>query len=212
LGRGLLISLEGVEGSGKTTQLKLLAQFLEGMGRRVLKTREPGGTALGEQIRTLLLRAEGVKISPWSELLLYLSARAQLVEEVIRPAIGEGAIVLCDRYLDATVAYQGYGRRLDLEIVEQLNRAVVGETIPDLTLLLDLEASSGLIRISGRDRDRLEGEDLTFHERVRRGYLEVASRHPERIRVIPAGGPIDQVAERIREHLSSFPLCPSTQG
>jgi dTMP kinase len=202
--RGILITLEGGEGSGKTTQLEFLASHLEKMGKKVLRTREPGGTELGEQIRTLLLRANGVKISALAELLLYLSCRAQLVEEVIRPALREGLIVLADRYLDATVAYQGYGRGLDIEMVEEMNRAVVGDALPDLTILLDIEAKRGLDRIAPAGRDRLEGEDLAFHQRVREGYLKLAERNPSRIKVLPAEREVSAIAAEISGHLTSL--------
>lgn len=200
--KGFFITLEGVEGSGKTTQQQLLAAHLEDMGKRILKAREPGGTNLGEKIRTLLLGGKGVKISPLAELLLYLSCRAELVEEIIEPALREGLIVICDRYLDATIAYQGYGRGLDVGMIEQMNRMVVGEVIPDLTFLLDLEAKTGLDRISPRGRDRVEGEDLAFHERVREGYLELASQNPSRVKVIPAEREVGQIAAEIRGYLT----------
>ncbi|MDH7500348.1 MAG: dTMP kinase [candidate division NC10 bacterium] len=204
--KGLLISLEGGEGSGKSTQLELLAASLEAMGRKVLKTREPGGTRLGEQVRALLLRAEGVRISPMAELLLYLACRAQLVEEVIRPALEEGWIILADRYLDASVAYQGYGRGLDPGMIEEMNRKVVGDALPDLTLLLDLEARAGLDRISPQGRDRLEGEGLAFHERVREGYLHLAAQHPSRIKVISARKEASATAAEIKGYV--LPLLP----
>jgi len=204
--KGLLISLEGGEGSGKSTQLRLLAASLEAMGRKVLRTREPGGTSLGERIRVLLLRAEGVKITPMAELLLYLACRAQLVEEVIRPALKEGWIILADRYLDASVAYQGYGRGLDPGMIEEMNGRVVGDALPDLTFLLDLEARAGLDRISPQGRDRLEGEGLAFHERVREGYLRLAARHPSRIKVIAAGRETSATAAEIKGYV--LPLLP----
>lgn len=199
--KGLLVSLEGVEGSGKSTQLEFLAAYLEEMGRKVLRTREPGGTSLGERIRILLLKAKGVQISPMAELLLYLACRAQLVEEVIRPALKEGWIVLADRYLDASVAYQGYGRGLDVGMIEEMNRSVVGDAVPDLTFLLDLEAKAGLERISAQRRDRLEGEDLAFHERVREGYLRLAAQNPSRIKVILAEKEISSIAMEMKGYV-----------
>ena len=202
--QGVLISLEGVEGSGKSTQLDLLADHLRGMGRRVLKLREPGGTALGERIRALLLDPDGGRISAPAELLLYLGSRSQLVEEIVRPALETRLIILCDRYLDATVAYQGYGRGLDVGLIERINDFVVGDALPDLTFLLDLEAATGLERISARSRDRLEAEDLAFHERVRKGYLELASRNPERIKLIPADRGILEVAAEVRGHATAI--------
>jgi len=212
LRKGFLITLEGGEGSGKTTQVELLAAHLEEQGKKVLRAREPGGTGLGEQVRTLLLRADGVKISPLTELLLYLSCRAQLVEEVFRPALEAGGIVLCDRYWDATVAYQGYGRGLDLNMIEQINHEVVKDVIPDLTFLLDMEAKAGLDRISRRGRDRLEGEGLAFHQRVREGYLELALQNPGRIKVIRAERGTLEVAAEIRAHIPASFLPRLGQG
>jgi len=206
--KGFLISLEGVEGSGKSTQLELLAASLEEMGKKVLRTREPGGTSLGERIRVLLLRGEGVRISPMAELLLYLACRAQLVEEVIRPALREGWIVLADRYLDASVAYQGYGRGLEVGMIQEMNRAVVGDAYPDLTFLLDLEAKAGLDRISPQGRDRLEGEGLAFHERVREGYLRLAAQDPSRIKVISAEKEVSAVAAEMKEYVVSLLPLP----
>ncbi len=202
--KGLLISLEGGEGSGKSTQAHLLADYLEGMGRKVRMVREPGGTELGERVRDLLLRADGVKIFALAELFLYLGSRGQLVEEVIRPSLQEGWIVLCDRYLDATAAYQGYGRGLDVEMIDQMNRAAVGDAVPDLTFLLDLDAKEGLARISRREQDRLESEDLAFHERVRVGYLKIAARNPRRILVVSARREASQIAEEMQGYLHPF--------
>ena len=209
---GILISLEGVEGSGKSTQLNLLTDHLRTMGRKVLKVREPGGTELGERVRTLLLEKGGAKISPLAELFLYFSSRAQLVEEVLRPALDAGLVILCDRYMDATVAYQGYGRGLDVGLIEQVNRFVVGDALPDLTLLLDLEADAGLGRISGRGCDRLEAEGLAFHERVRKGYLEVAARNSQRIKIIPANRGILEIAAEIRGYVTAILATPMVQG
>lgn len=204
LRQGILISLEGVEGSGKSTQLNLLAEYLESLGRKVLKVREPGGTELGERVRTLLLEEGGAKISPLAELFLYFASRAQLVEEVLRPALGAGFVILCDRYMDATVAYQGYGRGLDVASIETINRLIVSDALPDLTFLLDLEARMGLSRISGRSRDRLEAEDLAFHERVREGYLELAFRNPQRVKVISAERGILDIAAEMRGYMTGL--------
>jgi dTMP kinase len=209
---GILISLEGVEGSGKSTQLNLLTDHLKTMGRKVLKVREPGGTELGERVRTLLLEKGGPKISPLAELFLYFSSRAQLVEEVLRPALDAGLVILCDRYMDATVAYQGYGRGLDVGLIEQVNRFVVGDALPDLTFLLDLEADAGLGRIFGRGRDRLEAEGLAFHERVRKGYLEVAARNSRRIKIIRANREILEIAAEIRGYVTALLATPMVQG
>jgi len=173
--------------------------------------REPGGTELGERVRDLLLGADGVKICALAELFLYLSSRGQLVEDVIRPSLQEGWIVLCDRYLDATVAYQGYGRGLDLEMIDQMNRAAVGDAVPDLTFLLDLDPQEGLARISQREQDRLESEGLGFHERVRVGYLKMAARNPRRILVVSARREASQIAEEIQGYLRPF-LSPAASA
>lgn len=177
---GFFISFEGVEGCGKSTLMESLAQRLEARSLPVVRTREPGGTPAGERIRDLVLDARHESLSPLSELFLMLASRAQVVAEVIRPALERGDIVLCDRYGDASTAYQGVGRGLGLERVEELNRLATGELYPDLTFLVDLDPEEGRRRIGGRGRDRMEQEASAFHLRVREGYRELAQRHPER--------------------------------
>ncbi|HYN17884.1 MAG TPA: dTMP kinase, partial [Actinomycetes bacterium] len=162
---GRLIAFEGVEGAGKSTQLELLRRELEGRGREVVVTREPGGTPVGERVRALLLDPE-VEIHPRAEALLFAAARAELVERVIRPALERGAVVLCDRYLDSSLAYQGGARGLGRGPVEEVNRFATGGLLPDLVVLLDLDPAEGLRRRPG-DRDRIEALDLEFHRRVR---------------------------------------------
>jgi dTMP kinase len=207
---GRLIAFEGVEGSGKSTQLELLRAALEsreGPGdrrggppvspsREVVVTREPGGTPAGERIRALLLDPE-VELHPRAEALLFAAARAELVEAVIRPALERGAVVLCDRYLDSSLAYQGGARGLGRGPVEAVNRFATGGLLPDLVVLLDLDPAEGLGR-RGRDRDRIEAQDLGFHRRVRQAFRDLAATDPGRFAVVDAAAPIDEVAAQVR--------------
>jgi dTMP kinase len=198
--KGLFITVEGTEGSGKSTQLKMLARDLASLGHRVLTTREPGGTAFGEQIRKVLLSVKNRRLTARSELLLYLASRAQHVDEVIRPALKAGRIVLCDRFSDATVAYQGFGRGLPRRFVNRAIRFAASELSPDLTLLLDIDVRKGLSRIKGRGRpNRLDREKLEFHRRVRGGYRAIARSEPNRVKIIPAGGDPESVRAAVRK-------------
>ncbi len=176
----MLITFEGVEGSGKTTQVELLSEYLQGKGYHVVKTREPGGTAFGEALRRILLQQEQ-RVLPLSELLIFMAVRAQHMEEVIMPALERGAVVLCDRFADATYVYQGYGRGVDFGIISTLNRLVTKGVTPNLTVLLDCEVETGLGRkLAGNGRqDRFEEEEAAFHERIRQGYLKLAEEEPE---------------------------------
>ncbi len=198
---GLFVSFEGAEGAGKTTQIVGVVRALRGEGRAVLTVREPGGTSLSEAIRALLLGPDGPPIEPWSELLLYVAARAQLVEEVIRPALARGAVVLADRYVDASVAYQGGGRRLGAERVRTLNHWATRGLRPDLTILLDLDPRVGLERVRsarGADSlDRIEREALEFHRRVRAAYRREARRSKSRIVLLDASRPASELAAEI---------------
>lgn len=198
-----LITFEGGDGSGKSTQLRRLEAYLTGRGRPCLCTREPGGTTLGKLIRQALLEAGREEISSPTELFLYLADRAQHVREVIRPAIASGRLVLCDRFTDSTLAYQGYGRGVDLEMLRQLNRVAGDGITPDLTFLLDCPVEVGLSRtsqrVAKRKEDRFEREKIEFHERVRRGFLELARVESERIHVLDATGSVQQVHEEIRK-------------
>jgi dTMP kinase len=196
--KGLFITLEGPEGAGKTTQLKLLSKFLEEQGHDHVFTRDPGGTAIGKPIRRILLNSE-TPVHPVTELLLYEADRAQNVSEIILPNLAEGKIVFCDRYIDSTLAYQGYGRNIDLKLIEMINDIATQGLRPDLTILFDIESSAGLSRLHPSGHDRLEREALEFHQKVRAGYLELAKQEPSRWRVIDAAGPMSVVQEDIRK-------------
>ena len=190
----MFVTFEGLDGSGKSTQAELLRARLEADGVDVVFTREPGGTELGERVRDLVLH--GGHVTPWAEALLYAAARAQHVDEVIRPALERGASVICDRYLDSSVAYQGVGRELGLERVLELNLAAVGGLLPDRTFLLSLEPAEIGSRLGGV-HDRLERESEEFHARAAAAYRDLAGRFPERIVVLDAARPPDELAEEV---------------
>ncbi len=196
---GLFITFEGVEGGGKSTQATLLKDYLESQGCAVLQTREPGGTAIGEAIRGILLDPKHHGMAPAAELFLYEAARAQLVAERIRPALDAGNIVLCDRFFDSTTAYQGAGRAFVHETLEPLHALATGGLRPDLTLVLDLPIAEGLRRAARTGApDRIEQEPLEFHERVREGFLALARREPDRVIIIDAARTVEEVAQDIR--------------
>ena len=196
----MFVTFEGLDGSGKTTQVDRLRARLEAEGREVVATREPGGTPLGEGIRELVLH--GHEMSPWAEALLFASARAEHVEEVIRPALERGADVLCDRYVDSSLAYQGIARGLGLERVLEVNLDAVGGLMPDRTFLLALDSETASGRV-GESPDRIEREEPGFRARVEAAFLELAERFPERIVVLDASLPADKLAERIHGALRS---------
>ena len=181
--RGIFITIEGPEGSGKSTHSKLLCDFLRRRGYRVLHTREPGGTRISEAVRKILLNKNNKGMSDICELFLFLAARAPIVDEIVRPALKKGYVVVCDRFHDATVAYQGYGAGLDLKLIEEMGKLATKGIKPDLTVLLDVETKKGLRRAAAKDR--IETKSLEFHKRVRGGYLALAEREPGRIKVIP---------------------------
>jgi dTMP kinase len=196
----VFVTFEGLDGSGKTTQVERLRTRLEAEGREVVATREPGGTPLGEGIRELVLH--GHEMSPWAEALLFASARAEHVEEVIRPALERGADVLCDRYVDSSLAYQGIARGLGLERVLEVNLDAVGGLMPDRTFVLALDSETASGRV-GESPDRIEREEPGFRTRVEAAFLELAERFPERIVVLDASLPADELAERIHGALRS---------
>jgi dTMP kinase len=202
--KGLLITFEGTEGSGKTTQLSLLAERLRRQGHSVRTVREPGGTPTGEEIRhTLKHSAAGYAMTAEAELLLMNASRAQLVREVIRPALARGEIVLCDRFYDSTTAYQGHGRGLDLQVVKAVIDFAVGETRPDLTLLLLVPPEVSATRLLARQatmaflRDRMEEADGSFFQRVARGYQAIAAAEPQRVKCIEAVGKVEELKDAI---------------
>lgn len=196
----MFITLEGPEGSGKTSQLPALAEFLRQRGYDVLVTREPGGTQVGDQIREVLMNLKNVSIVPETEILLFQAARAQHVAEKIRPALEKGQIVICDRFGDSTLAYQGYGHQMDLRTLQYLNHFATGGLFPDLTLLLDVPIRDGLARKidNGSEWNRLDAYAEAFHERVRQGYLELAREEPERWQIIDATQEKEQVQNEMR--------------
>jgi len=193
MARGHFITLEGIEGSGKTTQAARLKDLLVRKGLDVVVTREPGGSPIAEKIREILLDPRNRKMVALTELFLYEASRTQHVAEVIRPALEAGKTVICDRFFDASTAYQGNARGLDMETVERLNLLATGGIVPDLTIVLDLPAEAGLRRLK-RSRDRIESEAIEFHERVRQGYLKLARLYPDRIKVVDASGGIDDIS------------------
>ena len=202
---GIFITFEGPDGAGKTTQLGLLAERLAGLGCAVLRTREPGGTPLGEQLRRLILPSAETTNDPTAELLLLNAARAQLVATVIRPALARGAVVLADRYADATLAYQGYGRGTDLETLRTVIRIATGGLRPDRTILLDVPPEVGEGRLAARGAENFfDRMDLDFRRRVREGFLALARAEPARWRVVDGIGSTEQVAARIWEAVSEL--------
>jgi len=196
----VFITLEGPDGSGKTSQVAPLVEFLQNEGLQLLALREPGGTEISEQVRQVIMTMKNTGMNPRTEILLFLAARAQLVAEVIRPALAEGKVILCDRYADSTLAYQGYGHGVDLEILRSMLDFATGRLYPDLTLLLDIETEAGLRRKrrAGGEWNRLDAYDIDFHRRVRQGYFELAANEPERWVVIDASQPPEVVQSAMR--------------
>ena len=204
--KGVFITIEGPEGCGKTTQSDLLVRYLREKGFEVILTREPGGTRIGEQIRSLVLDTKYEEMTPLAELLLMASSRAQHVLEKIKPGIKEGKVVVCSRFTDATISYQGHGRGFDIGLLRKINEIATGGLFPDLTLVIDIDVETGLKRAFGVEKaeaekgegDRLEKEDMAFHERVRNSYRELARMEPARIKLIDGTGSIEEVSAAIR--------------
>jgi dTMP kinase len=204
--QGVFITFEGIEGSGKSTQISRLLHYLTNNGRPATLTREPGGTPIGDQVRKILLNPANKLLDPTAELLLYAASRAQHLREVIRPALDAGRVVLCDRFSDATLAYQGYGRGLSIATIRELDHIVTAGLRPRLTVLLDIDAATGVGRARGRNtreglhgEARFEDEDLSFHNRVRNGYLDLAKQESGRIRIIDAARTPEEVQEDVRK-------------
>lgn len=200
--RGFFITFEGCEGCGKSTQARLLYTRLLDAKIPVILTQEPGGTPLGNRVRDLLKVKRNISISPLAELFLFVSCRAQLVTDVIKPSLASGHTVICDRFSDSTLVYQGYGRGLDLQLITAVNETATGGLVPDLTILLDTDPESGLKRKRNSKDDRFEAEDLPFHRRIRDGYIEIAHKQPARWLTLEPGQPIERVSDIIWERIS----------
>jgi dTMP kinase len=205
---GIFITFEGIDFCGKTTQAKKLAKYLGGGGRKVVLIREPGGEKISEKIRKVLLSEKNKEITPLTELLLYIASRAQLTQRVILPSLAQKKIVICDRYSDSTLAYQGYGRGLDKNVIKYLNRISSSGLVPDLTILLDVPVEVSLKRRAKEARnkggDRLEREKLEFHRKVREGYLKIAERNKKRIKIVDGTGDIESTWQRVKSVVGNF--------
>lgn len=195
--RGTFITLEGADGCGKSTQVALLADAIQAAGREVVRLREPGGTSISEKIRALVLDPDNAEMAPECELLLFEVSRAQLVRQVIEPALARGAVVLCDRFYDSTYAYQAAGRALDARVISQANALGSCGVTPDLTLVLDMDTKDALARATRGGADRLEAEGVAFQERVRQGYLDLAAAESGRVHVVDATGSTEEVLGRL---------------
>lgn len=200
--KGLFITFEGIDGCGKTTQIELLKEELEKKGYTVLLTREPGAKGLGEKFREILLNYDG-EVSSNCESFLFLADRAQHIDTIIKPAINNGTIVLCDRHTDSTVAYQGYGRELNLEQIYQLNKIATNGIVPDITFILDIDIETSLQRI-GKGRDRMENAGREFFERVRNGYIEISKQEPERVKLLNGKSPIEEIQNTISNYVEKL--------
>lgn len=200
--KGLFITFEGADGCGKTTQLQLLKKYFEDNGYEVVVTREPGGKGLGEKFREILLNYDG-DVSDRCEAFLFLADRAQNIDTIVKPAVLSGKIVLCDRHIDSSVAYQGYGRGLDIDRIKNLNSIATGGMLPDLTFVFDIDIETSMKRV-GKDKDRMESAGNEFFNRVRNGYLELAKQEPERIRVIEARGSVNKIQQDVINIIKSL--------
>ncbi|MDD2523669.1 MAG: dTMP kinase [Endomicrobiaceae bacterium] len=207
---GFLITVEGCEGCGKSTQSKLLERYLQKKGLKVVLTREPGGSVVAEQVRNILLNPKS-KLSPICELMLYESARAQHVEEIIKPNLQKGYVVICDRFTDSTIAYQGYARKIDIKIIEKLNDIATSLIKPDLTIYLDIKPHIGIKKAksistkdSFKDGDRIERENMTFHNAVRKGFIALAKKFPERIKKVKTNSVIEKTQFLVNTEIDKF--------
>ena len=204
LKKGIFITFEGPEGCGKSTHAELLCNFLKERSHDCVLTREPGGTRCGEEIRQLLLHSSGFSISDLTELFLFEAARSQIVEELIKPSLAKGKIVICDRFSDATVTYQGYGGGIDLKAIETLNEIATKGLKPDITILLDIDTATGLTRAQSKGVDRMEKKELAYHKRVAAGYLKLAKRFPKRIKVIKVDSSIEYTQTLVRREVEKI--------
>ena len=200
---GIFITFEGTDASGKTTQIGLLSEYLEKKGVPHIVTREPGGTAIGEKVRTIILDKENSEMFPATEALLYAASRAQLTGQVVRPALREGKVVISDRFLDSSIAYQGYGRNLG-DMIRRINEPAVEGLKPDLTILLKTDPATMRKRRDASLEDRMDSQKLEFHREVLRGYLTLSQEEPERFFVIDGERPVDEIAKAIRERVDRF--------
>lgn len=198
--RGLFITVEGTDGSGKSTQLEFISDYLKENGETAIITREPGGTPIGEKIRAIILDKKNEEMSPVTEMLLYAASRAQHIEQLIGPALTRGRMVLCDRFIDSSLAYQGYARGLG-ESVSVVNQYAIGDFMPDITFLLKLSPREGLARVKEQERDRMESQKMNFYQKVYDGYLDLESKYPDRIVGIDATGTIEEINQSIKQHL-----------
>ncbi|WP_010681090.1 dTMP kinase [Acetivibrio cellulolyticus] len=203
--RGLFITTEGTDGSGKTTQIKLIESYLKGKGFEVVVTREPGGTSIGEKIRSIILDTENSDMAYITEMMLYASARAQLVNELIKPSLSEGKVVICDRFIDSSYVYQGFGRNIDIELIERVNRIALDGIMPDVTLFFDIDPEVALERrIQSTGADRIEREAMDFHRKVYNGYKKLASMYPDRIKAIESNRNIEEIFSDVKAYLDKF--------
>lgn len=201
LSKGIFITFEGCEGCGKSTHSRLLYNYLTGLGYGCIITREPGGTGVGEEVRKILLHSDGLNISDVTELFLFESARAQIARQVIKPALEKKKIVICDRFSDATLAYQGYGGGIPAETIKALDKVATGGLKPDLTLVLDIDTVTGLGRARRKGYDRMEKKALSYHKRVRAGYLKIAAKEPVRVKVVRLEDDIGDTQNNIRSRV-----------
>lgn len=200
--RGLFITFEGVDGCGKTTQINLLKEYFEKQGRTVILTREPGAKGLGIKLREILLNYDG-EVSPNCESFLFLADRAQHIDTIIKPAVERGEIVLCDRHTDSTVAYQGYGRGLDLDRINMLNDIATSGMKPDLTFIFDIDTDTSMLRV-GKEKDRMESAGIEFFKRVREGYLAIAKNEPERVKLLNGNNSIEEIHKQVLDIIKSI--------